>query len=134
MRVEVINTGTELLLGDVLNTHLTFIAQQILPLGLRIDHQVTVPDGAAIRGALIDSFSRADLVFVTGGLGPTTDDITRETAAELLGLSFHHDAEVMRAIDARAAARGFRLTDRIPRQAQVPDGATVLSNAFGTAP
>ncbi|MFL6543025.1 MAG: competence/damage-inducible protein A [Chthoniobacterales bacterium] len=134
MRVEVINTGTELLLGDVLNTHLTFIAQQILPLGLRVEHQLAVPDGCAIRAALTDSFSRAGLVFVTGGLGPTTDDITRETAAELLGLSFHHDSEVMRAIVARAAARGFRLTDRIPRQAQVPDGAMVLPNAFGTAP
>jgi nicotinamide-nucleotide amidase len=134
MRVEVINTGTELLLGDVLNTHLTFIAQQIFPLGLRVERQLAVPDGEAIRDALTNAFSRADLVFVTGGLGPTTDDITREITAELLGLALHHDSEVMAAIEARAAARGFRLTDRIPRQAQVPDGATVLPNAFGTAP
>ncbi|MFL6526902.1 MAG: competence/damage-inducible protein A [Chthoniobacterales bacterium] len=134
MRVEVINTGTELLLGDVLNTHLTFIAQQIFPLGLRVDRQSTVPDGESIRVALTDSFSRADLVFVTGGLGPTTDDITREAAADLLGLKFHRDEDVISAIEARAAARGFRLTDRIPRQAQVPNGAMVLANAFGTAP
>src|SRR4051794_312291 len=134
MRVEVINTGTELLLGDVLNTHLTFIAQQIFPLGLRVERQATVPDGDAIRSALMDAFGRSDLVFVTGGLGPTTDDITREITAELLRLTLHHHSEVMAAIEARAAARGFRLTDRIPRQAQVPDGATVLANAFGTAP
>jgi nicotinamide-nucleotide amidase len=134
MRVEVINTGTELLLGDVINTHLQFIAQQIFPLGLRVDRQLTVPDGEAIRSALTETFSRADLLFVTGGLGPTTDDITREITAELLGLASHRDSSVMSAIEARAAARGFRLTDRIPRQAQVPDGATVLPNAFGTAP
>lgn len=134
MRVEVINTGTELLLGDVLNTHLQFIAQQIFALGLRVERQVTVPDGEPIRSALTEAFGRADLVFVTGGLGPTTDDITREIVAELLGLELHHDAQVMSAIEKRAAARGFRLTDRIPRQAQVPDGATVLPNAFGTAP
>jgi nicotinamide-nucleotide amidase len=134
MRVEVINTGTELLLGDVLNTHLTFIAQQILPLGLRVQQQVAVPDGEAIRDALRRAFAGAEIVFVTGGLGPTTDDITREITAELLGLELHHDATVMAAIEARAAARGFRLTNRIPRQALVPNGATVLPNAFGTAP
>ncbi len=134
MNVVVINTGTELLLGDVLNTHLVFIAQEILPLGLRVRRQVTVPDGEAIRRTLEESFDDGDIVVVTGGLGPTTDDITREVTAELLGLELHHDAEVMAAITARAAARGFRLTDRIPRQANVPAGATVLPNDHGTAP
>jgi nicotinamide-nucleotide amidase len=134
VNVLIINTGTELLLGDVLNTHLAFIAQQILPLGLRVQQQIAVPDGENIRGALRDAFQLAEIVFVTGGLGPTTDDITREITAELLGLTLRHDRDVMAAIEARAAARGFRLTDRIPRQAQVPDGATVLPNQFGTAP
>jgi nicotinamide-nucleotide amidase len=134
MRVSVINTGTELLLGDVVNTHLAFIAQQILPLGLRVERQITVPDGTAIHDALIDEIARAELVFVTGGLGPTTDDITREIAAELLGLEMRRDPHVLAAIEARAAARNFRLTDRIPRQADVPDGATVLPNEYGTAP
>jgi nicotinamide-nucleotide amidase len=134
IRVIVINTGTELLLGDVLNTHLVFIAQQILPLGLRVERQLTVPDGDAIRDALTETLPQADIIFVTGGLGPTIDDITREITAELLGLQLQHDATVMAAIAARAAARGFRLTDRIPRQAEVPAGATVLPNEFGTAP
>src|SRR5437868_4721866 len=109
MRVEVINTGTELLLGSVLNTHLQFPAEQILPLGLRVTHQVTVPDGPAIRDAIIDCFTRAEIVFVTGGLGPTTDDITREITAELLGLELIHDAEVMQAIEARFACRGLKV-------------------------
>jgi len=134
MRVVVINTGTELLLGDVLNTHLNFIAREIFPLGLRIDAQTTVPDGPAIRDALSESFPHAELIFVTGGLGPTTDDITREITAELLGLELRHDPAVMEAITTHAARRGFRLTDRISRQAEVPEGATVLPNEHGSAP
>jgi len=84
MKTVVINTGTELLLGDVLNSHLQFIAREIFPLGLRIDEQRAVPDGEQIRAALSDCFERADILFVTGGLGPTTDDVTREITAELL--------------------------------------------------
>ncbi len=134
MNAIVINTGTELLLGDVLNTHIAFIAQEILPIGLRITLQQTVPDGPAIEGALRDTFSRAEIIFVTGGLGPTTDDITREVTAALLKLQLRHDAGVMEEITSRGAQRGFRLTDRIPRQAMVPEGAVVLRNNHGTAP
>ncbi len=134
MTVVVINTGTELLLGDVLNSHLSFIAREIFPLGLRVDRQLTVPDGVAIRTAIADSLKQAEIIFITGGLGPTTDDITREITAELLGLELRHDAAVMAAIATRAANRGFRLTDRISRQANVPEGATVLPNENGSAP
>lgn len=134
MTTIVINTGSELLLGDVLNTHLRFIAAEIYPLGLRVASQITVPDGHAIRHALSESFQRADLIFVTGGLGPTTDDITREITAELLGRELRHDPAVMEAITTRAARRGFRLTDRIARQANVPEGAFVLPNEHGSAP
>jgi nicotinamide-nucleotide amidase len=129
----VINTGTELLLGDVLNSHLSFIARQILGLGLRIDRQVTVPDGEAIREAIEESRG-AEIVFITGGLGPTTDDLTREITAELFGLKLEHDPAIWRAIQERAARRGFRLTDRVVRQADVPEGATVLPNEHGSAP
>src|SRR5688572_27932958 len=133
MRVVVINPGTELLLGDVVNTHINFIAREIFPLGLRVHRQIAVPDGAPIHDALAESLE-ADIVFVTGGLGPTTDDITREIAAELLGLKLRHDPSVMEAITKRAAQRGFRLTDRVARQADVPEGATVLPNNHGSAP
>ncbi|MFL6521407.1 MAG: competence/damage-inducible protein A [Chthoniobacterales bacterium] len=134
MRTIVINTGTELLLGDVLNTHLRFIAREIFPLGLRIERQVTVPDGDAIRDAIEASLSQAEIIFVTGGLGPTTDDITREITADLLGLELEHDPTILRAIQERAARRGFQLTDRVARQADVPTGATVLPNDHGSAP
>jgi nicotinamide-nucleotide amidase len=130
----VINTGTELLLGDVLNTHLRFLAREIFHLGLRVERQVTVPDGVAIRDAIAEALRFADVLFITGGLGPTTDDITREVAADLLGLKLRHDPAILRAIEERAARRGFRLTDRISRQAEVPEGATVLPNEFGSAP
>src|SRR5687767_10991488 len=69
MRVVVLNTGTELLLGDVVNTHINFIAREIFPLGLRVSWQIAVPDGAPIRDALAESLD-SDIVFVTGGLGP----------------------------------------------------------------
>jgi nicotinamide-nucleotide amidase len=134
MRTIVINTGTELLLGDVLNSHLAFIAREIFPFGLRISRQITVPDGPAIRDALAESCADSDIIFVTGGLGPTTDDITREVTAELLGLALQHDPVVMSAITTRAASRGFRLTDRVARQADVPEGAVVLPNNNGSAP
>lgn len=134
MRVVVINTGTELLLGDVVNTHLSYIAREIFPLGLRIERQVTVPDGEAIREAIGECCSVANIIFVTGGLGPTTDDITREITAELFGLKLEHQPEILRAIEERAARLGFRLTDRVARQAQVPAGATVLPNEHGSAP
>src|SRR3954469_18079282 len=134
MRAILINTGTELLLGDVQDTHLAFIAKEILPLGLRIEERRTVPDGDVIAETLRNVFPRADIVFVTGGLGPTTDDITREVTAELLGLKLEHDEEIMRAIAARFRRRGLTMSDRIARQAQRPVESVVLRNDHGTAP
>jgi len=134
MRVEVINTGTELLLGNVVNTHISYLGKTLFPLGLRIDRQITVPDGSAIRDALYEAFPRSDILIVTGGLGPTTDDITREIVAELLGLSLKEDPWVIEAIRARLDRRGIPYRARIQRQAMVPMGATVLRNDNGTAP
>lgn len=134
MKVEVINTGTELLLGNVINTHLRLFAEAIFPLGLRVERQVTVPDGPAIRDALVESFGRAEIVFVTGGLGPTTDDLTREITAALLGLELVHDEEIMAAIRARFARRGLKLSERVALQALRPREAVVLRNENGTAP
>jgi nicotinamide-nucleotide amidase len=134
MTVEMINTGTELLLGNVLNTHLRCAAEMLFPLGLRVARQVTVPDGPEIRAALLESFARAQIVIVTGGLGPTTDDITREATAELLGLELIHDDEIMDAIAKRFARRNLAMSERNRRQAQRPREAVVLPNPHGTAP
>ncbi|HEV7866573.1 MAG TPA: competence/damage-inducible protein A [Chthoniobacteraceae bacterium] len=134
MRVEVLNTGTELLLGHVINTHVKFFAEELFPLGLRIQRQVTVPDGVAIRDALLETFGRADIVLITGGLGPTTDDLTRDIVADLLGVALVHDEEIMRAISARFNRRGLAMSERVGRQALRPKEATVLANHHGTAP
>src|SRR6266702_3004577 len=133
MRVVLLNTGTELLLGDVQDGHLSFIAREIFSLGLRIDEQRIVPDGAAIRDALAELFSRAEILFVTGGLGPTTDDITRDIVADLLGLKLREDAELLASLKARLKARGIKWVSSIARQAQVPEGAQILPNENGSA-
>jgi nicotinamide-nucleotide amidase len=133
-RVEVLNTGTEILFGSVINTHLSFLAQRLFPLGLRVQRQVTVPDGDAIRDAIRESASRSDLILVTGGLGPTSDDITREIVAELTRRPLRYDDRIFQKIKERFDRRGLKLTDRISRQAYVPEGAVVLPNDFGTAP
>ncbi len=134
MKAIVINTGTEILLGDVLNTHLAFIAREIFHFGLRIDEQRAIPDGDAIESTLADVSSRAEIVFVTGGLGPTSDDITRELVAGYLQLPLLEDAIVRETIRSRLAARRIPTTKRIWRQAMVPAGADVLPNENGTAP
>jgi len=134
MRVIVINTGTEILLGDVLNTHLAFIAREIFQFGLRINEQRTIPDGDTIQSALADVSLRAEIVFMTGGLGPTSDDITREIVAGYLQLPLVEDAIVREGIRSRLAARRIPATKRIWRQALVPAGADVLPNENGTAP
>jgi competence/damage-inducible protein CinA-like protein len=133
-RVEVLNSGTELLFGSVINTHLPFLGQQLFPLGLRVQRQVTIPDGDAIRDAILESASRSDIILLTGGLGPTSDDITREIVAELTGRPLQYDDRIFQKIKERFERRGLRLTDHISRQAYVPTGATVLPNDFGTAP
>jgi len=134
MRIELINTGSELLLGTVRDAHLQWLAQQLFPLGLRIGRQSTVPDGSPIRDLLTEAFTRADLIIVTGGLGPTTDDITREITAELTGRQLVLHEETLERIHERCRRRGFTFQERMGRQAMAPEGSTVLPNDNGTAP
>jgi nicotinamide-nucleotide amidase len=134
MRVVIVNTGTELLLGDIQDAHLSFIAHEIFPVGLRVEERRTVPDGTAIRDALEELFARAEILFVTGGLGPTTDDITREIVADLLGLELHQDGQLLASLRQRLEALQIKWTSRIARQANVPVGAQILPNENGSAP
>jgi nicotinamide-nucleotide amidase len=134
MRVEIINTGTELLLGHVTNTHLGFLAQSLFSLGLRVERQVTVPDGVAIAEALEEAMARAELILVTGGLGPTSDDITREATSEAFGKKLIYHPEILEGIAAKFAARNFAMNDLQKAQAMVPEGGVVLQNKNGTAP
>ena len=133
MRVVLLNTGTELLAGDVQDTHLAFIAREIFALGLRIDERRTVGDGDVIGGTLKELFPRADIIFVTGGLGPTSDDITRDVTADLLKLKLEENAELLASLKERLKVRGINWVESIARQAQVPAGAKVLPNENGSA-
>jgi nicotinamide-nucleotide amidase len=135
MRIEIINTGSELLLGRVLNTHQQWLCRQLADLGYTVDRQVAVDDMAPnMLGAVREALAVADLVIVTGGLGPTSDDRTREVIAEFLGRKLHEDAAVLAHIQNMFATRKRPMPASTRVQAMVPEGATVLMNAHGTAP
>ncbi len=135
VRVELITTGSELLLGFTVNTHVNYVARELDKLGFRLQRQTTVADDRIeMRNVLAEALQRADVILVTGGLGPTSDDFTRDVAAELLGRALHRDEAVMAAIRERARWRGFTPPESIFVQALVPAGARVLPNRNGTAP
>ncbi len=134
MRIEIINTGTELLLGSTRNTHGTWMGQELVKLGLRVQRQTTVPDGVAIEHALSEATKRADVVLVTGGLGPTSDDITREATARVLGVDLMEDEAALRALKAFFEKRKKPMVDANLKQAQNLVGADSLANPNGTAP
>src|SRR3989441_2709079 len=135
MVVELINTGSELMLGRVLNTHQQWLCRQLADLGYVVARQVAVPDvGPEIQQAVREALARADLVITTGGLGPTSDDLTRDLIAELLGKTAREDASVLAHIKEFFDVRHRPMPDRTRVQAQVPEGALVLPNPHGTAP
>jgi nicotinamide-nucleotide amidase len=135
VEIELINTGSELLLGRVLNTHQQWLCRRLADLGHVVSRQVAVPDTAKdIQLAVREALARTDLVIVTGGLGPTSDDITRELIAELLGKKLVRDEAVFKHIKNYFAARKRPMPVNNDVQAFVPEGATVLPNPNGTAP
>ena len=134
VRIEIINTGTELLLGNTLNTHGAWFGRELFKLGLRISRQTTVPDGDAIRESLQEALGRADALIVTGGLGPTSDDLTREITADVLGLEMITDESALRSLEGFFALRGKPMVAANLKQALYPVGADILPNPNGTAP
>lgn len=134
MIIELINTGTELLLGDTINTNAAWIGQRMAALGLTVARQTIVPDGDAIKEAIREAAGRADVLLISGGLGPTNDDVTREAASAVLGITMQMDEAVVQHLLAYFAKRNKVMSDVNKRQAMVPEGATVLDNPMGTAP
>ena len=135
MNVEIINTGSELLVGNRLNSHAQWLGQQFTLLGYRVARQVAVPDdGPSIQAAVREALSRADIIVTTGGLGPTSDDLTRDLVAGLFGRALKEDAQIVDHIRDFFAARKKTMPERTRVQAMVPEGAVVLHNAMGTAP
>jgi nicotinamide-nucleotide amidase len=135
MIVELINTGSELMLGRVLNTHQQWLCRQLADLGYIVTRQVAVPDtGKDIEQAVREALARADLVIATGGLGPTSDDLTRDLVAQLLGKVLREDTVVLAHISHIFERLKRPMPERTRVQALVPEGATVLHNPHGTAP
>jgi nicotinamide-nucleotide amidase len=135
MRCEVLAIGTELLLGQIVDTNSAWIGEQLALAGIDHHHQAKVGDNhGRIVGALRAALDRADAVIVCGGLGPTQDDITREAIAEVMGVDLEHHDEIAAVIRALFEARGRRMPDSNLRQAQVPRGATIIEQRRGTAP
>ncbi len=133
--VELVATGSELLNGRTVNTHAQRLARALMPLGLRLSRETSVPDDrAAIADAVRGALGRAEVVVVTGGLGPTADDVTREALADLLHTKLTLDEPSLDHIRRRCEQYGQMLTDSRRRQALVLEGAAVLSNRLGAAP
>ena len=135
MNVELINTGSELMLGRVLNTHQQWLCRRLADLGYVVSRQVAVADTASdIEQAVREALARAELVITTGGLGPTSDDLTRDLVAQLLGKKLHVDSAALANIERFFTQRKRVMPATTRVQALVPEGAIVLQNAHGTAP
>ena len=135
MRCDVVAVGTELLLGQIVDTNSAFIAEQLAAAGITsLGHHAVGDNLGRVVGVLRATLADADAVVVCGGLGPTHDDLTRDAIAEVMGVALHRDPALVDAITAMFAARGRYMAANNLRQADVPDGATVIPQTMGTAP
>ncbi|HEX2039554.1 MAG TPA: competence/damage-inducible protein A [Acidimicrobiales bacterium] len=135
MRCEVVAVGTELLLGQIVDTNSSWLGEQLAAAGIDSHFQVKVGDNLArIVQAIRTALSRSEAVIVCGGLGPTQDDITREAIAEVMNVPLERDEAMVDTIRAMFEARGRAMSENNARQADVPRGATVIPQTRGTAP
>ena len=136
MRVELISVGTELLLGDIVNTNTAYLSKELAALGLGVFRQTTVGDNRErLLKTLESAFFENDTVIITGGLGPTDDDITKECAAEYFGRDFYfHEYSWVKILERLTRSGRNIITDNNKKQAMIPEGAIVLENFCGTAP
>lgn len=135
MKAEILCVGTEILLGDIVNTNAVFLAQELARMGISVYHQSVVGDNSQrLKSCLQHSLEQSDLVITTGGLGPTYDDLTKETVADLFGLEMELNEESLRDIRAYFKKLNRPMTDNNIKQAMMPKGAIILKNENGTAP
>ncbi len=135
MIAEIVSVGTELLMGQIVNTDAQFLARRLAALGITMYRQSTVGDNPGrVKEAVREALSRADLVITTGGLGPTEDDLTKEMVAEALGLPMVRHDEVVEGIRRYFESTGREMTPNNLRQADFPEGARLMPNRKGTAP
>ena len=132
---EILCVGTELLLGDIVNTNAAFLSEQLAALGFSVYYHSVVGDNPdRLRSALELSLSRSDLVVMSGGLGPTKDDLTKESVAEYFGLPLELHESSLREIRSYFEHTGRVMSANNEKQAMMPRGATVFQNRYGTAP
>ena len=135
MPAAVLSIGTELTRGELVNSNATWLAEELTALGFEVDSHLTVADDEhTIAGALQRLGEASDVVVCTGGLGPTTDDRTTAAAARALGVALNRDAAAYEHLKRLYASRGRELPSSNAKQADFPEGATVLPNPEGTAP
>lgn len=135
MNCELISVGTEILLGDILNTNARFLSKELAALGISLMYQTTVGDNTQrLRDCLDLAFMRADTVILTGGLGPTPDDLTKEVCADYFGKALIMREDILEEIRSYFSSKGITMPESNSKQALVPEDSTVLENRNGTAP
>jgi nicotinamide-nucleotide amidase len=135
MKAVIVNIGDELLIGQVVNTNASWMAERLTNEGIAVERIVAIGDTArAIQDELERSIAEAELVILTGGLGPTRDDITKHTLCDIFGTSLTFNPEAYTMIEAFFASRGLKVTELNRQQAELPAGCVPLPNRQGTAP
>ena len=135
MRCEVVAIGTELLLGQIVDTNSSWIGEQLALIGIDSHFQVKVGDNFdRMEQTIRQALDRSEAVICCGGLGPTQDDITREVIAAIMGVEMHRDERIVEKIRMMFESRGRVMVDNNRRQADIPEGATLIPQMPGTAP
>lgn len=135
MTCELISVGTEILLGDIVNTNAAYLSKRLAALGIDVMFQHTVGDNANRLKATLDlAFSKSDMVIATGGLGPTPDDLTKEVCAEYFGLKLQKDESIAEEIRKYFKSKNVQMPESNEKQAMIPVPSVTLPNQNGTAP
>lgn len=135
MRAEIISVGTEILLGDIVNTNTQFLAKELASIGIEVYRQEVVGDNQdRLLGILEEALNRSDMVITTGGLGPTNDDLTKETACKFFNMDLELHQESLKALEEYFLKMGRKITKSNYKQVYFPKEAIVLPNPNGTAP
>lgn len=135
MKAEIVMIGSELLLGQIVDTNATYLAQQLNNIGISLYYKTTVGDNPGrMEEVLGQALNRSDIVITSGGLGPTDDDLTREVAAKVTGRELEFQQDLMEHIESLFKKVGMRMSPSNRRQAYIPKGSTVIPNPRGTAP
>ena len=135
MRAEIISVGTEILLGDIVNTNTQFLAKELASIGIEVYRQEVIGDNEdRLLGILEEALKRSDMVITTGGLGPTKDDLTKETACKFFNMDLELHEKSLKQLEEYFSRMGRKIVESNYKQVYFPKEAIVLPNPNGTAP